>query len=64
MNPSPRGKKNTKGHDRETGREVQIDRGVYVVKGAAPKAGTKLTPERIAEDFRVLNRRARPARST
>jgi len=39
-------------------REVEIDRGVYVVKGAAPKAGTRLTHERISETFRSLNRRS------
>lgn len=38
-------------------REVEIDRGVYVVKGVAPKAGTKLTRERISRNFRSLNRR-------
>lgn len=36
-------------------REVEVDRGVYVVEGAAPKAGTKLTRERVRADFRSLN---------
>lgn len=47
-------------------REVEIDRGVYVVKGAAPKTGTRLTRERVTDDFRSLNGhgrspKARPA---
>ena len=46
---------------KSTRREVEIDRGVYVVKGAAPKAGTKLTPERVKADFRSLNGHGRPA---
>lgn len=37
-------------------REKEIVPGVYVVEGVAPKAGTRLTPERIAADFRFLNR--------
>jgi hypothetical protein len=53
MSPKPdrKGKKGSK-------REVEIGRGVYVVKGAAPKAGTKLTRDRITGNFRSLNRRA------
>ncbi len=51
MNPSPRDK-----NDKGSGREVQIDKGVYIIKGAAPKAGTKLTHEQITADFRFLNR--------
>lgn len=48
MSPQPKKKRSKR-------REVEIDRGVYVVEGAAPKAGTKLTPERIKADFRSLN---------
>ena len=48
MSPKPNKKKSRR-------REVEIDRGVYVVKGAAPKAGTKLTRDRIADNFRFLN---------
>ena len=48
MNPQPKKNESTR-------REVEIDRGVYVVKGAAPKAGTKLTRERIKANFRSLN---------
>ncbi|MBA2534555.1 MAG: hypothetical protein H0V21_06055 [Rubrobacter sp.] len=48
MSPQPK-KKHSKS------REVEIDRGVYVVKGVAPKAGTKLTRDRIKADFRSLN---------
>ncbi len=40
-------------------REVEIDRGVYVVKGVAPRAGTKLTRDRITGKFRSLNGRDR-----
>jgi hypothetical protein len=50
MSPS-NGKKRSK-------RQVEIYRGVYVVKGAAPKAGTRLTRERISGNFRSLNRRS------
>ncbi len=46
-----------KPNNKRSKREVEIDRGVYVVKGAAPKAGTKLTRERISGNFRSLNRR-------
>ena len=46
-----------RGHRRRA-REVEIDRGVYIVKGAAPKAGTRLTPERLKDDLRRLNRRS------
>ena len=48
MSPQPKKKRNKR-------REVEIDRGVYVVEGAAPKAGTKLTRERVEADFRSLN---------
>lgn len=56
MSPKPDKKKSPR-------REVEIDRGVYVVKGAAPKAGTKLTRDRISSNFRALNGhgRGRPA---
>ena len=56
MSPKPNKKKSRR-------REVEIDRGVYVVEGAAPKAGTKLTRDRIAGNFRSLNGhgRDRPA---
>lgn len=40
-------------------RRVAIDKGVYVVKGAAPKSGTRLTSKRISANFRSLNRRSR-----
>lgn len=36
-------------------REFEINRGVFVVEGTAPRAGTKLTRERIKADFRSLN---------
>ena len=39
------------------GRTKTIANGIYVVKGAASKAGTKLTRERIAGNFRSLYRR-------
>jgi hypothetical protein len=38
-------------------REVEIDRGVYVVKSAALKAGTHLTRDRLNGNFRSPNRR-------
>ncbi len=53
MGPQP-DKKRKKGSKRE----VEIGRGVYVVKGAAPKVGTRLTRDRITGNFRSLNRRA------
>lgn len=53
MSPKP----DEKGRSRR--REVEIDRGVYVVEGAAPEAGTKLTRERISDNFRSLNRHGR-----
>ena len=40
-------------------RYKEIDKGVYVVEGVAPKAGTKLTHEQISDDFRYLNRKSR-----
>ncbi len=57
MSPRSNKKKNSR-------REVEIDRGVYVVKGAAPRAGTKLTRERVKANFRSLNGhgRERPAK--
>ncbi len=56
MSPQRKKKRNKR-------REVEIDRGVYVVKGVVPEAGTKLTRERIKADFRSLNGhgRDRPA---
>lgn len=59
MSPNPDKKKRSKR------REVEIARGVYVVEGAAPETGTKLTRDRIFDNFRSLNRhgRARPAGS-
>ena len=33
----------------------EIDKGVYVVEGVVPRAGTKLTHELIASDLRFLN---------
>lgn len=52
-------------YDKKTGaRTRSIGKGVYVVKGAAPKAGTRLTRDRIAANFRSLNRGgARPGLS-
>lgn len=38
-------------------RYKEIDKGVYIVEGAVPRAGTKLTHELIASDFRFLNRK-------
>lgn len=35
--------------------EIRMPNGVVIVKGAAPEAGTKLTPERLAENLRSLN---------
>lgn len=46
---SPRRKKT------EKSRTISTDKGVYVVKGAAPKAGTKLTRERITGHLKSLN---------
>lgn len=57
MNPRPNNRRKTLG--KADGRTKKIANGVYVVKGAAPKAGTKLTQERIAGNFRSLNRRSR-----
>jgi hypothetical protein len=42
-------------------RTVAIGKGVYVVKGAAPKSGTRLTKSRISQHFRSLNHRSRPS---
>ncbi|MGH3144789.1 MAG: hypothetical protein ACRDTR_03210 [Rubrobacter sp.] len=53
-------------HDekKSVARTRSIGKGVYVVKGAAPKAGTRLTRDRIADNFRSLNRgEARPGLS-
>ncbi len=58
-------KSNERKEERSQRREVEIDRGVYVVKGAAPKAGTKLTRDRVSDNFRSLNGHGRgPDRST
>ncbi len=40
-----------------------LGNGVRVYKDAAPKAGTKLTPDRIAGHFRSLNSDRRSGRS-
>jgi hypothetical protein len=48
-------KPDKKNGSKNSRREVEIDRGVYIVKGVAPKAGTKLTHKRITDDFRALN---------
>jgi hypothetical protein len=34
---------------------IEIAPGVYMVPGAAPETGTKLTPERLGEAIRYLN---------
>lgn len=48
-------KKISKNSPKEPKRKVEIDRGVYIVKGAAPKTGTRLTHKRVTDDFRALN---------
>lgn len=57
MSPPPN--KRNKAPGEAHSRTKKLANGVYVVKGAAPKAGTKLTRERIADNFRSLNRRPR-----
>ena len=49
---------NLAGKKKGSEREVEIDRGVYVVKSAAPKASTRLTRDRLNGNFRSPNRRA------